>query len=72
MANGGALLTYSLATSPWPVQVSPSLADPSTATFTIVVSCPRDIPAVTVAQIWIRLPVSDPARPNPTRRHPRL
>jgi hypothetical protein len=57
------LLTYSLTTTPMPVQVSPSATTPSLASLTFVVSCPRGIGTATVAQIEIAVPVDGTGRP---------
>jgi hypothetical protein len=51
------LLTYSLMTTPAPVQVSPQAGPPSVAALTFVVSCPVDIGQATVTQIAFNLPV---------------
>ena len=61
------LLTYSLTTTPMPVQVSPSATTASTANLTFVVSCPRSIGTATVAQIEIAVPVDGTDQPpSPT------
>jgi hypothetical protein len=61
------LLTYSLVTSPTPVQVSPSTTTPaqtpSVASLTFVVSCPQSVKMVTVSQIIIVLPVDIKDKP---------
>jgi len=57
------LLTYSLVTSPTPVQVSPSTTTPSVAALTLVVSCPRSVGTATVSQISITLPVDQSGKP---------
>jgi hypothetical protein len=67
LQDSSTLLTYSLMTTPAPVQVSPSSTSPSLATLTYVVSCPRSIGAVNVAQIIIILPVdAKVSEPDPT------
>ena len=50
---GKTLLTYSLVTSPSPLQASPSAVEQSLATLTFVVSCPHNLPGANVAQILI-------------------
>ena len=61
------LLTYSLVTSPTPVQVSPSTTVTSVASLTFVVSCPRSLGAAMVSQIMIVLPVDGAGKPpDPT------
>ena len=67
LQDSSTLLTYSLMTTPAPVQVSPSATDPSLAMLTFVVSCPRSAGAANVAQIIISLPVDEQNKPpDPT------
>jgi hypothetical protein len=67
LQDSSTLLTYSLMTTPAPVQVSPSSTSPSLATLTYVVSCPRSVGAVNIAQIIIILPVDTRvSEPDPT------
>ena len=62
------LLTYSLVTDPLPLQVSPSTTNPSYATLTFVVSCPKSIGSAMVSEILISLPVDNPIKgPDPAR-----
>ncbi|WP_438033385.1 hypothetical protein [Sorangium sp. So ce204] len=63
-SSGGPLLSYSLATSPSPLQVSPQSGPPSVAALTIVVSTPLTVNQVTVTQIVITLPIGDPTAPD--------
>jgi len=58
---GAPLLTYSLATSPYPVLTSASSTEPSLANITIVVSCPYALGSCTVSQIGVHLPVGKDA-----------
>ncbi len=60
------LLTYAMTTSPSPLQVSASSAEPSVASLTIIVSCPPALHRVAVTKITVALPVSDPAAPDAT------
>lgn len=71
--DSNTVLTYSLVTSPMPVQVSTSTPPASDATLTFVVSCPRPVPGhpapstANVAQISIILPVDVAGQPpDPT------
>jgi hypothetical protein len=67
LQDSNTLLTYSLMTTPAPVQVSPSSTSPSLATLTYVVSVPRSVGAANVGQIIIILPVdARVAEPDPT------
>jgi hypothetical protein len=58
------LLTYSLATSPSPVQVSPTSGPPSIASLTFIVSCPPSVGSATVSQIVFNLPIGNPNAPD--------
>jgi hypothetical protein len=60
------LLTYSLATAPTPVCVSPQSGPPSVAALSFAISCPASVDSVTVKQIAFNLPVGDPAAPVAT------
>lgn len=64
--TSGTLLTYALATSQNPVEVSPSSTEPSITNLTFVASCPMNVGSCTVRQIEIALPVGDPSEPDPT------
>ena len=59
------LLTYSLATSPAPLQVSPA-GTPSIGALTIVVSCPDSVGSVTISKVIVKLPIGDPNAPDAT------
>lgn len=64
--TSGTLLTYALATSQNPVEVSPSSTEPSVTNLTFVASCPMSVGSCTMRQIEIALPVGDPGEPDPT------
>jgi hypothetical protein len=64
--SGETLLTYSMATTPSPLQVSPQSGSPSVASINFIVSCPVDIGEATVKQIAFNLPIGDPAHPEST------
>jgi len=66
LLDSNTLLTYSLYTSPAPVQVSPQSGPPSVAGLTFVLSCPVSVGTVTVKQITFNLTVGDPANPDAT------
>ncbi len=67
LQDSNTLLTYSLMTTPSPVQVSPSASSPSLATLTFVVSCPRSVGTANVAQIIVAIPVDVKDKPaDPT------
>lgn len=65
LQDGNTLLTYSLTTTPLPVQVSLSTSVVSLATLLFVVSVPKPpgIGSATVAQITISLPVDQAGKP---------
>jgi hypothetical protein len=64
--SSNTLLTYSLLTSPDPLQVSPSTGPPSIGALTFVISCPTAIGQVAVKQIAFNLPVGSPTKPDAT------
>jgi len=66
LLDSNTLLTYSLFTSPAPLQVSPQSGPPSVAGITFVISCPITLNSVTVQQITFNLPVGDPQNPDAT------
>ena len=67
LQDSNTLLTYSLMTTPSPVQVSPSVESPSLATLTFVVSCPRSVGTANLAQIIVAIPVDAQNKPaDPT------
>jgi hypothetical protein len=53
------LLTYSMRTTPRPLEVSTSATHPRHADLVFVVSCPRSVEACTVSQIAVQLPIGD-------------
>src|SRR5262245_49933822 len=67
LQDSNTLLTYSLMTTPSPVQVSPSTTSPSLAMLTFVASCPRSTGSVKVTQITVAVPVDTHGKPaDPT------
>ena len=59
-----ALLTYSLKTTPSPVQASDKDGQVSTATLQFVISCPLSIGQLTVKLLTFNLPIGDPSAPD--------
>lgn len=66
LLDNTALLTYSLMTSPTPLEVTPAQGPAAMGALTFVVSAPISIGELTVSSITFNLPVGDPKHPDAT------